>query len=433
LLVNIHVNKPAVRTFAAVSLLIGASLVACSSSTEEPGNPIIPPVGGSAGTPAQGGSGTAGAAAGSSAGGMSGGSTGGESNAGTAGAGGGNGCIGNQIKDMATGMCACPTYAPNFCTDVMKCVSQAKDPTHCGDCDTKCPATSACSESKCTTEPMSLGEVAGCGSLKLQQADGKLYLLSTMTGALQSMPIPAGAAPTSVATGLTMGSAFALDATNAYVATGMTLQRVKLSDGTKQTVVTETTPIFDVAVAGGKLYYAVGKDVKSVDATATAGTGTSVAVGIDEGEPQGVAVSGDYVLYGSAQAFNVEADPIAPGEGHLKLGASQGGLIFGHRSIQADAMYAYWAVNGTVQRAPFTGADHAQKTAGTGLGNITAYAINATTAYFGSDTGDLEKAAFGAEKSIWMARGLGKLSSIVLDATSVYAATDQCKILKTAL
>jgi hypothetical protein len=64
-----------------------------------------------------------------------------------------------------------------------------------------------------------------------------------------------------------------------------------------------------------------------------------------EGEPQ-VAVSGDVALYCAAQAFNVEADPIAPGEGHLKLGASQGWLIFGHRRIQADAMYVYWAVNG---------------------------------------------------------------------------------------
>lgn len=426
---NTHVNKAVVRTFAVASLLVGACLVACSSSTDEPGNPIIPPVGGSSGSSAQGG---ASSNAGSPAGGMSGGSAGGASSAGTGGL-NASGCIGNQIKDMATGMCGCPAYAPNFCTDVMKCISQAKDPTHCGDCDTKCPATSACSESMCTTEPVSLGEVAGCGQLKLQQAGGKLYMLSTMTGALDSMPIPAGAAPTSVATGLTMGSAFAVDAMNAYVVTGMTLQRVKLSDGTKATVVTETTPIFDVAVAGGKLYYAVGKDVKSVDATATAGTGTSVALGIDEGEPQGVAVSGDFVLYGSAQAFNVEADPIAPGEGHLKLGASQGGLIFGHRSIQADAMYVYWAVNGTVQRAPFIGADHAQKTAGTGLGNITAYALNATTVYFASDTGDLEKAAFGAEKATWMARALGKVSSIVLDETSLYASTDACKVLKTAL
>jgi hypothetical protein len=126
---------------------------------------------------------------------------------------------------------------------------------------------------------------------------------------------------------------------------------------------------------------------KSVDTTATAVTGASVAVGIDEGEPQGVAASGDYVLYGSAQAFNVEADPIAHGEGHLEIGASQGGLAFGHRSIQADAMYVYWAVNGTVQRAPFTGAAHAQKTAGAGLGNITASAIDATSVYFASDEG----------------------------------------------
>jgi hypothetical protein len=422
LLVNIHVNKVALRMVAAAGLLVGASLAACSSSTEEPGNPIIPGGGGSSTSGASSGGSSSGAATGGTGGAAAGSSSGGTT-----------GCVGNQIKDMASGTCMCPAYAPNFCDDVMKCINQTKDPDHCGNCTTKCAATSACSESVCTPEPMSLGEVAGCGKLKLQQAGGKLYLLATMTGALSSMPIPAGAAPTPIATGFDMGTAFAVDATNAYVATGMTIKTVPLVGGTPTVIVTETTPIFDVAVAGGKLYYAVGKDVKEV-AVPAGGTGVSVAVGIDEGEPQGVAIQGGTVLYASAQAFNVEADPIASGEGHLKLGASQGGLIFGHRSVQSDAMYVYWAVNGTVQRAPFGGADHAQKTAGTAIGNVTAYAINDTTVYLASDMGDLEKAAFGAEKSTWLARGLGKVSSLVVDATSVYAATEEtCKVLKTAL
>lgn len=71
-------------------------------------------------------------------------------------------------------------------------------------------------------------------------------------------------------------------------------------------------------------------------------------------------------------------------------------------------MYVCWAVNGTVQRAPFLGAYHAQKPRVPGLGNVTAYAINATTVYFASDPGDLEKAAFGAEKATWMATCAGQ-------------------------
>jgi hypothetical protein len=432
--VNTHVNKSAARTFTVACLLVGTCLVACSS-TDDGTQPIIP--GGVSGS-TQAGGGAGGSAAGASAGGsaQSGNGAGGSAGSGagtagtsTAGAGGTSGCIGNMVNDQ--GVCKCPTYAPDFCPAVMKCSNQTKDPDHCGGCDTKCAATSACSAGMCTAEPTSVGEVAGCGELKLQLGGGKLYLLSTDT--LKSMPIPAGGAPTDVATGLTMGSAFVVDATYAYVAAGTSLLRVKLSDGTKNTVVTEAKQIYDVAVVGDTLYYASGPDVKSIASTASAGTGTSVAVGVDSGEPQGVAVSGGFVLYGSSVAFNVEADPIAPGEGHLKLGASQGGMLFGHRSVQADADYVYWAINSTVQRAPFTGVMHSQKTAGQALNNVTAYAINATTAYFASEMGDLEKAAFGDEKSTWMARGLDKVTSLVLDDQNVYLATDKCKILKTAL
>lgn len=428
---NTQVNKSAARAFAAAGLLVGTCLFACSSSTDDATKPIIPGASGS-GSMTQGGGGAGGSAAGAPGGGSA--QSGASGSAGamtTAGAGGTNGCIGNMVNDM--GVCKCPTYAPDFCPDVMKCSNQTKDPDHCGGCDTKCAATSACSAGMCTMEPTSIGEVAGCGELKLQQGGGKLYLLSTTTGTLKSMPIPAGGAAADVASGLTMASAFALDATYAYVAAGTSLLRVKLSDGTKNTVVTETKQIYDVAVAGDTLYYASGTDVKSVAATANAGTGTSVAVGVDNGEPQGVAVSGDFVLYGSSVAFNVEADPIAPGPGHLKLGASQGGMMFGHRSVQADADYVYWAISNTVQRAPFTGDMHSQKTAGQALNNVTAYAINATTVYLASDMGDLEKAAFGAEKSTWMARGLDKVTSLVLDDANVYLANDKCKILKTAL
>jgi hypothetical protein len=69
-----------------------------------------------------------------------------------------------------------------------------------------------------------------------------------------------------------------------------------------------------------------------------------------------------------------------------------------------------------------------------------AYAIDSTakTAYiatYEASTMDhnLEKSAFDKADSeaIWMARGLDKVSSIVLDDTSVYVAS-ACKILKSA-
>jgi hypothetical protein len=201
---------------------------------------------------------------------------------------------------------------------------------------------------------------------------------------------------------------------------------------------TETAQIFDVAVSNGKIYYGVGEEVKEASATA-AGTGTSVAIGIDDGLPQGVAVSGDTVLYASASAFNVESDPIV-GEGHVKIGASQADLVFGHRSVQVDAMNVFWA-NGGVQKALFTGADHAAKTVAVPFGGqgakTIAYAADpaAKTVYIATDDGNFAKSTYAddkdTEEAAWVARALPKVSSIVLDDASVYIAS-ACKILKSA-
>ncbi len=418
--VNIRFKQVVLRGAVATGLLVGLSAVGCSSTTDTPANP------GAAGTSAIS---TSGASAGGS-----GGAAAGTSSSGSGGGGAAGKCTDGKV--MVMGACACPPYAPLFCEAVTKCVTPTKDPDHCGDCATKCNAMSACSAGKCAPDLATFGEVAGCGSLKLLSTADKLYVLSTMTGALVSFALPAGGAATPVATDLTGGTAFALDATNAYVATGMTVTRVKLADGTKTVLVTEAMPIFDVAVDAGKIYYAVAKDIKQADAAAP-GTGVSVAVSADEGMAQGVAVSGGMVLYASNEAFNLEADPIV-GDMHVKIGASQSNLIFGHRSVQADATNVYWVQQG-VQRALFGGADHANKTVAVPLNSaqVIAYAVDPTakTVYFATDDGSLEKSTYAegmdTGEPAWVARALPKVSSVVLDATSVYVASE-CKILKSA-
>jgi len=420
--VKISLKQVVLRVAAATGLLVGSSVVACSGSNE-----VITP-GPTAGTS----TGTSGTAA--TAGSASGGTTG-ASGAASGGAGGAGKCPGNQIG--MPGACMCPAYAPQFCEAITKCVSPMKDPEHCGGCDTACGPMQACAAGACTPDLTTVAEVAGCGTLQLVSTASKLYVLSTMTGALSSiaLPVAAAATPTAIATGLTGATAFAVDATNAYVATGMTVTQVKLADGTKTPLVTETAKIFDVAVDAGKIYYAVGKDVKQADAAAPS-TGTSVAVSADEGMAQGVAVSAGTVLYASAEAFNLESDPIAAGEGHVKIGASQAGLIFGHRSVQADATNVYWA-NGSLQTAMFTGADHAGKIVAQPIDGspVIAFAVDsaAKMAYIATTDGSLEKSAFDKadQEATWVARALPKVSSIVLDATSVYLSSE-CKILKSA-
>ena len=419
---NISLKQVVLRVAAATGLLIGSSVVACSGTNEGVNNPGPSTAGtGTSGTPATtAGTGTGGTTGASGAG---------------SGTGGAGKCPGNQIG--MPGACMCPAYAPQFCEAITKCVSSMKDPDHCGGCDTACGTMQACAAGACTPDLATVAEVAGCGTLQLVSTASKLYVLSTMTGTLSSIALPAAAAatPTSVATGLTGATAFAVDTTNAYVTTGTTVTQVKLADGTKTVLVTETTPIFDVAVDAGKIYYAVGKDVKQADAAAPS-SGTSVAVSADEGVAQGVAISAGTVLYASNEAFNLESDPIAAGEGHVKIGASQAGLIFGHRSVQADATNVYWA-NGSLQTAMFTGADHAGKIVAQPIDGspVIAFAVDgaAKMAYIATMDGSFEKSAFDKadQEATWVARALPKVSSIVVDSTSVYLAS-ACKILKSA-
>jgi hypothetical protein len=344
---------------------------------------------------------------------------------------GSNGCPGNQIKG-ANGTCSCPPYAATFCQAAMKCVNTLKDVDACGSCGTHCAATSACAMGKCTPEPTEVATMTGCGQLELQMAPGVLYMLASNSGKLSSIALPSGAL-TPLASGLVAGSAFALDATNAYVAAATTVTQVNLTTGVKTVLVTETDGIFDVAVDNGKIYYTSGKSIKQADAAAPS-TGTVVAQSADEGVTQGVAISGGTVLYLSNDSFNVESDPIV-GDMHVKIGASQGSLIFGHRSVQADATNVYWA-NGGVNRSLFVGLDHPANTVAVPIdgSSVVAYAVDpaAKTAYIATMDGSLEKSAFDSEdEATWVARGLSSVTSVVLDEKNVYVASG-CKILKAA-
>lgn len=353
-------------------------------------------------------------------------------------------------------------FAPNYCEAALKCTAPMTDPDFCGDCATACGTTQACSEGACTPALVNLAEIAECGSLKLLIAAGTLYVLDTPSGELMSIPLPDGGIPTPIATGLSMATAFAVDATNAYVVAGTSIQRVPLAGGAPAVVVTEAAAIHDVAVAGTTLYYGTGNEVRSIATTAVDGTpasSTPVALAASTGEPQGVAVSGSILLYSSASAMNVERcdttldchdsegpDMESRGPGHFKIGQSQGSLIFGHRSLQTDGTRVLW-VNSGLQGAPIMPNDEGlyptQGIATTKEGGaITAFAITGTTAYFAErippatetdpPLAHFLKSEFGAADPIWLARNLQPVSSIVVDATNAYLASG-CNILKSEL
>ncbi|HEY6081419.1 MAG TPA: hypothetical protein VIW29_21540 [Polyangiaceae bacterium] len=441
-------QKIAFRFAAVTGLLVGGTSVGCSSTTD----PVVAPpptTTGGNGSATAGRTGTGGSAGTGTTTGGSGGATAGSGGGG----GGGNGCPpGQQMLPNGAG-CGCPAFNPDYCEAVGKCVNFTKNPEHCGACGMACGATNACVTSACTPDLTTVAEVAGCGKLYLLYANTTLYALNTMAGELLS--VPATGAPVKIAGGLTGATAFAVDATNAYVVTGMTVSKVALTAGsTPMVLVTDTMPIYDVAVVGTTLYYAVDKATTDVapanehflgfvksapTATVTAAPGgTIVGGGMDLGQPKGVAVSGMNVLYASDSAQNVEVQkglPVAADPKtdplHYKLGASQGSLIFGHRSVQTDGTYVYWA-NDSIQRSKFGEATPVQGQVTASLGLTVAYALSPTTAYFGSDMGDLGKGAFMSDMATPLARKLETITSVVVDAASVYVASG-CKILKAPL
>jgi hypothetical protein len=453
--VNIQGKKVAARVAAVAAVVAVSSVVACTQNEAEPntgpigagGNTVVP-MGGSAGQNMSG----------SDSGGSGGGSAGGGSKA------MGEACA--MTAECTAGLqclmsaCSCPAYAPTYCEADSKCSSPMKDPDHCGNCETKCTERQACNAGMCTPDLATVAEVADCGTLRLVMGGTTIYALSTMPGTLSSVAA-AGGLPMEIATGLTGATAFAVDATNAYVVAGMSIHRVALAGGAPAVVVTETEAIHDVAVSGTTLYYVTGHDVKSIDATATNGTPAAmpVALAASEGKPQGVAASGTIVLYSSADAMNVERcdttmdcrampdmDVEDRGAGHFKIGQSQGGLIFGHRSVQTDGTTVFWVNNG-LQGAPVmpdAQGMHPAKSIGTAKdgGTITAYATKGTVAYFAEQSMgatpdapplvNFEKSEFGATDPVWLARNLAPVSSMVVDDTSVYLASG-CNILKSAL
>ncbi len=439
---NSRFNNVAARVAAGTGLVFVSAVVGCSGSDK---TPVAAGPGASGSTSASGAT-------------MSGGMTNSAGTGGSAGSVGGDKCPGNQL--MQSGACACPGYAATWCEAMTKCVSEKKDPDNCGACGMACGATSACAAGVCTPELATLGELAGCGTLLLVNAPGKLYALSTMSGELNAFTLPAGGAPTKLGT-VAGGTAFAVDAMNAYVASGMSIQRLPLAGGNPSPVVTEGAAIHDVAVVGSTLYYATGTGVKSIATTANNGTPAPVLVALaaSEGEPHGITASGSVVLYGSTIAQNVErcdttmncragegTDVEERGPGHHKIGQSQGGLVVGHRSLQTDGTLVFWINNG-LQSAPImpdADGNYPGKGVATPLNanEITAYATAGTKAYFTEKISppsatdpqlvDFETSDFDATESVWVARNLPLVTSIVVDASGVYLASG-CKVLKSAL
>jgi hypothetical protein len=208
------------------------------------------------------------------------------------------------------------------------------------------------------------------------------------------------------------------------------LYRVPLPYGAPELIVTEPAEyaIRDFAVHAGVLYYTVGADVKSVPADATNAIGTVVASAAgSEDRLNGIAVDGPLLFWsvrGSPES-KIEGDLISGGD-RRTLGATQGSY-YGQDSLTTDGARVYWADGATLRRNVYDASTAHETIATARAPEITAFAVNATTAYYASidptnsiNPGDrLEKATFG-EKPQAIARQQGVIRSVVVGESGVY-------------
>jgi hypothetical protein len=419
-----------------------------------------------------GGSGAGGDTSGSGAGGhedgvggseATGGSTMGEAGSASGGVGGTGGTGGTmpptceedcepdgQICDVDTLTCICPPETPDSCpNDDLHCTNvMGDDDDHCGACEAACPARSVCNDGACSAlpetiyltdqHPRSISALALSGDTLFWAEITRVFSMAVTGGPVT--PLTQGS------DALRSVNELVVDSENLYAidhnidVTPPRLYRIPLNGGSPERIVTEgdRESIADVAVQAGVLYYTVGNQLKSVPADATDATGTVVASAAASGYLFGVAVDGPLLFWsgGGPASSIVEGDLISGGD-RRTLGATQGSY-YGQDSLTTDGARVYWANGATLQRNVYD-ASTAQETIAKARGaHITAFAVNATTAYYASSApsssnpgGRLEKATFGG-KPRGIARHQGVIRSLVVGESGVYW-TSENKIMRADL
>ncbi len=366
------------------------------------------------------------------------------------------------------GYCACTPDKPDTCgTTNAICVSKASDADNCGACGTACDAGATCNAGKCRKAPTELATDMGCGGgVRLAIHGPSLYWTERATGKVRTMPIDGGAI-TDVATGQRSPTEIAVDADGVYWAnqgdgTAASSQVLKkalplaVGDAValKTATATETFPA--IAVGAGKLYYAVHTDVHQISTdpgvTADIIVGRSVSFSssappVVYGEVVNLAVSDTKVIWGTPGTRNVVEthtltawDDVTDMTGYARLGKT----VTTTSDVGIDANYGYWrdgerflrdvvdakvALAEVVTLAPYSKL-------------ITAFAINANAVYASTEDGAIFTHSLTVANSaddnaivapVLVARDQTNVTSIVLDPTTLYWVTTDCKLRSTPL
>jgi hypothetical protein len=288
---------------------------------------------------------------------------------------------------------------------------------------------------------------------------GQLYWTERDSGRVASMSI-AGEDPVELATAELSPSQIAVDAAGVYwfdagngSAGSSKVMKAPLPLGSAPPVALVTAPgiepVTGLPVADGKLYYGLGHDVHaiSVDATDTSDVVVGVAYARMDtreptGVPNGISVHDGRVYWVVTDVGSIESDDLLPGpDTSPRVGHS--GEMWPDDLGFAGA-YVYYAAFESLYAAQ-AGQPALAVASSTESGNLMAFAVSESTAYFGHESGALYRHELTmpattnsqATPSLRLARDQGSVTSVVLDADSVYwasvAASGGCVIRKAAL
>ncbi|HVY28903.1 MAG TPA: hypothetical protein VHB79_20240 [Polyangiaceae bacterium] len=354
-------------------------------------------------------------------------------------------CPANSVKRM-DGLCYCQPTTLSACMD--GCGDFMTDPDRCGGCDTKCTAQQTCNAGKCGKDPtVVVPAAAGCGSMKIAVAGGKLYYTDMMHGTVSSVATTGGT-PMAVATGQMGPTLLSVTADKVFwlASTAKQIMSAPIAGGA-------ATPLLKAAEAmdiggfaltpdGMSVVYSTATFVKKVPA---AGGADAVEVGHeDSGIPKALAVTDKFVGYPADINGDVDVmqlmdtpsvcaseDSAVMNKDCKRLGRSQGALNFDTIYIIGDN--TYWANQASIYTSSASmpsGFNETIVQANSPTANkITAFAIAKDVVYLADDSGLVYTSPLMKDSMpTQIARGQTSPSSIAVDDTNVYWADGDCSI-----
>jgi len=391
-------------------------------------------------------------------------------------------------------VCGCPADKPETCgmDATAVCTVKMADADNCGECGKKCDAGAVCVAGACGAKPTDVLTATDCGAdgtipngVRMATDGTSLFWTEPKNGKVRMAPI-AGGAITDVATGQLSPTQIGVGTKGVYwVNQGDATGNSKLMG--KVLPIAAGAPIALVSAAGmdkipalavnkGKVYYAFEavpaeadpavKGSRVHEATLNAAGDmvmsdviVAMAVNYDAGKmdidgvPKGIVVTDAAVVggtpddRGSVEAHTLGAAVTTPADnktGYGKLGKSVGNLLKSG-VLGIDSMYGYWADGEKFVRDLLTAQEGMAEnvTVAPDAKLITTFVINATKVYASTEDGKIFSHSLlppsnpadetTAVPPVLVARDQKSPSSMLISGTKLYWVTDDCQIRSTGL